>query len=301
MIDPIQILWTPAGVTMPALGARSLVDVTDGDTPNIRLPIRMLSVDTPEVTARSELRAAAIDEELRQLAEWIEQGKAPISRAYAEHLLPKLATGTAGTLQYRQGKDASAFAKQNTEARLRRPNGTMRTLFVRAAERPFDDNGRLLAYTAPNYSAKELSELPRDQRPTFNLDMVAAGWAVPFVIYPSIPGELDLPLLVSAAASARAAGLGTWADADSLPAYEYRAAEKLFSITRKLVEGVDLGATDRFGWRSRYCVDMRTRVLVGPEGFAGIPVEYRLWLWQVDVAEAVSRLNLTPAPALVGA
>ena len=29
-----------------------LVDMTDGDTPNIRMPVRMLSVDTPEVTAK---------------------------------------------------------------------------------------------------------------------------------------------------------------------------------------------------------------------------------------------------------
>ncbi|MGH3716977.1 MAG: hypothetical protein ACRDT4_26485 [Micromonosporaceae bacterium] len=51
MIDPVQIFWSPAGATVPSLGARALVDVTDGDTPNLRMPVRMLSVDTPEVTA----------------------------------------------------------------------------------------------------------------------------------------------------------------------------------------------------------------------------------------------------------
>ncbi|MGH3837569.1 MAG: hypothetical protein ACRDSF_17975 [Pseudonocardiaceae bacterium] len=97
MIEPIQIMWSPAGVTMQSVGARALVDVMDGDTPNIRMPIRMLSVDTPEVTARSEQRVRTIDEEFRQLAEWIEQGRAPISRRLGDVVAPKLATGRAGT------------------------------------------------------------------------------------------------------------------------------------------------------------------------------------------------------------
>ncbi|HKQ00418.1 MAG TPA: hypothetical protein VJ735_08810 [Actinomycetes bacterium] len=42
------------------------MDVTDGDTPNIRLPVRLLSVDTPEVTARTDQRAQAIDQEFVQ-------------------------------------------------------------------------------------------------------------------------------------------------------------------------------------------------------------------------------------------
>lgn len=47
-------------------GSSELVDVTDGDTPNIRLPVRLLSVDTPEVTARTDQRAQAIDQEFVQ-------------------------------------------------------------------------------------------------------------------------------------------------------------------------------------------------------------------------------------------
>jgi hypothetical protein len=67
VIDPVQVLWSPAGASMPTLGAKALVDVTDGDTPNIRMPIRMLSVDTPEVTARTAQRAAVVDTEFAQL------------------------------------------------------------------------------------------------------------------------------------------------------------------------------------------------------------------------------------------
>ena len=66
MIDAVQILWSPAGVTLSALDPLELVDVTDGDTPNVRLPVRLLSVDTPEVTARTDQRAKAIDQEFVQ-------------------------------------------------------------------------------------------------------------------------------------------------------------------------------------------------------------------------------------------
>ena len=118
MIDALQVLWAPAGTNMPSLGDRALVDVTDGDTPNVRMPIRMLSVDTPEVTARSEQRAVAVDAEFARLAEWIDQGRAPISSSLAAFLLPKLATGNAGRLHRQQGMAASAFAKQNIETRL---------------------------------------------------------------------------------------------------------------------------------------------------------------------------------------
>jgi hypothetical protein len=121
---------------------------------------------------------------------------------------------------------------------------------------------------APDFSPKELATLSRQQRSTFNLDLVAAGWAAPFVIYPAVPGEVDLPLLVDAAATARASGLGIWAAPDTLLAYEYRAMEKLFSVTKKIVD-------------------------------KEVPPEYRLFLWPQDVSDAVSRLNLVPAPELV--
>lgn len=69
MVDPVQILWTPAGENLPSLGARALVDVTDSDTPNIRMPVRMLSIDTPEVTAGSACGALRVDDRFAQLVE----------------------------------------------------------------------------------------------------------------------------------------------------------------------------------------------------------------------------------------
>ncbi|RKN50329.1 thermonuclease family protein [Micromonospora endolithica] len=299
MIEAVQIFWSPAGESMPSLGSRALVDVTDGDTPNLRMPVRMLSVDTPEVTARSVQRASEIDQDFAQLAQWIRQGKAPVGPGLAEFLLPKLETGQAGSLHFTQGQAASAFGKQNITTRLARPGGTPRSIFIRTADSPFDDNHRLLAYVAPNYTEKERREIPKHQRPTFNLDLVTAGWAAPFVIYPSIPGAEDLALLIQAAADARTNRAGIWADPQTLLAYEYRAIEKLFQITRKKVTDQPLTVHER-SWRERYCADMRTRVLHGPEDYADIDPEYRLWIWPTDLRDAVSHLNLTPAPQLVG-
>jgi Staphylococcal nuclease homologue len=142
-------------------------------------------------------------------------------------------------------------------------------MFIRIADSPSDNNNRLLAYLAPDYTEKERREFPKAQRPTFNLDLVTAGHAAPFVIYPSVPGVEDLALLIRAAAAARAAGMGIWSSDQTLLAYEYRAMEKLFQITRNKVNNVPLKVDER-SWRERYCVDMRTRALHGPEDYFGI-------------------------------
>ena len=256
MVEAVEILWTPAGHNLPSLGSRSLVDVSDGDTPNIRMPVRMLSIDTPEVTARSDNRAADIDAEFSVLAGWMRSGLAPVTNAFRDYILPKLESGNAGTLQFQQGQEASAFYKAKSDERLTRPNGRKRNLFIRSADAPFDNYGRLLAYVAPSYSKAERAQMTRRERATFNLDLVESGWAMPFVLFPSIPGELDLPLLLEAAVSAKDNQHGQYADALFLPGYEYRMCEKLYDITKKIVAGVELSYPDRLKWRSRYCADM---------------------------------------------
>ncbi|MDJ0821680.1 MAG: thermonuclease family protein [Paracoccaceae bacterium] len=300
MPDPIQILWRPAGFNLDALGTSKLVDVTDGDTPNIRMAIRMLSVDTPETTAGSEGGAERVDDKFTELAQWIEDGKAPVTQAFADHILPRLQTGKAGTLQFTQGKAASAFLEHRIEERTTRPDGSIRKLFMRAADERFDGYGRLLAYVAPSYSWKERQELSRKERATFNLDLVESGHAMTFILYPSIPGELDMPLMLEAAEDAMDAKRGQHAEALFMPAYEYRACEKLYGITKKLVEGEEMSYPDQLAWRSRYCVDMRNRQIHGPEDYMGIAHPYRLWLWPDDVQTAMGALNLIPAPSLVG-
>ncbi|MDJ0947042.1 MAG: hypothetical protein QNJ30_26625 [Kiloniellales bacterium] len=300
MVDSVEILWSPAGATLPGLGARALVDVSDGDTPNIRMPIRMLSVDTPEVTAKSENGARKVDEKFLQLAEWIRNGQAPVTRSFADHILPKLETGAAGTLQFEQGQQASAWFKNRAAERLKKPNSSRRrNLFVRSPEQPFDNYNRLLAYVAPSYSSKELANMSRRERATFNLDLVESGWAAPFVLFPNIPGELDLPLYLELATEASDQSRGQYADPLSLPAFEYRMCEKLYSITSKIVAGENLSFSKKLAWRSRYAADMRDRRLHGPEGYMSVPLQYRIWIWPQDVQRAIGALNLTPAPDLV--
>ncbi|MEN4478748.1 thermonuclease family protein [Mycolicibacterium cosmeticum] len=287
---------------MSDIDTKSLVDIHDGDTPSIKMPVRMLSIDTPETTAGSADGARRVDDKFAQLAAWIKERPAdvPVTARFADYLLPKIASGNAGTLQFTQGTAAADFAKANAAERLTRPNGTQRTLFVRTAEAPFDANGRLLAYLAPNFSKAEVASMSREQRSTFNLDMVRAGWAVPFIIYPSIPGELDLPLILDAAEEAMLARRGIWAQPETMPAYEYRSVERLYAVAKSIiVDGQP--AVEPFGWRERYCVDMRTRVIFGPEDYFEIDPIYRLWIWPADVHLAVSTLNLTPSARLGGA
>ena len=299
MIDPVQVLWSPAGATIPSLGDLALVDVHDGDTPSVRMSVRMLSIDTPEITAISAEGALNVDRKFADLAQWITDRKAPITAALAERVLPKLEKG--GSRQFEQGTKAAEFAKQNTADRLDAPE--------RAHAQPVRAHGRRAVRHPPPAARLPRAELlgggaqdlTRAQRATFNLDMVVAGWAATFVIYPSIPGELDLPMLLDAAATARTTGRGIWADPLTLPGYEYRCLERLHEVTAKIVAGEDVAAAERFSWRERYCADMRDRVLHGPEDYSDIEPEYRLWFWAADVGEAVSRLNLTPARALVAA
>ena len=295
MSESVQILWTPAGQNLPSLGSKSLLDISDGDTPNVRMPIRMLSIDTPEVTARSANGALKVDNEFSQLAEWIRNGIAPVSNSFSEYILPKLENIDAGTLQFTQGKEASSFHKSIVEERLNRPGSTVqRKLFIRNADSPFDKYGRLLAYVAPSYSKKERQQMSRLERATFNLNLIESGWAAPFIIFPNIPGELDLPLYIEMSVSAIELNKGQYQNEFSLPGYEYRMCEKLYDISKKIDEGDSLSSYQRLAWRSRYCVDIRNRQLLGPEHYFTIPEPYRLWIWPDDVQRAISMLNLIP-------
>lgn len=298
MADPLQILWTPAGVNLDSAGSRRLVDVSDGDTPNIRMPIRMLSVDTPEVTANSEAGAGRVDERFLELAQWMRDGVAPVRAQFRDYILPKLESGQGGTLQFVQGQAASQFLKDRSAERLARPGQQDRNLFVRVADEKFDRFGRLLAYVAPSYSRAERDAMTRAERATFNFDLVQSGHGAPFVIFPSIPGELDLPMFVEAAAEAEAEGRGQYSEALQMPGYEYRMCEKLHGITRRIVEGEEISFPDRLAWRSRYCADMRDRQIFGPEAYMAVPPAYRLWFWPEDVQRAIGMLNLTPAASL---
>ncbi|MGJ3261987.1 MAG: thermonuclease family protein [Salinarimonas sp.] len=296
----VKIFWQPSGFELDSLKDKRLVNISDGDTPNIRMNVRMLSIDTPE-TGTMRLKAAEIDDDFNALAGWIETDASPVDAALAAHLRPRLARPRAASLHREQGAAAKAEFQRQVDERLTRPSGSTRSLFVRAADERFDGYGRLLAYVAPSYSPEERETMTRRDRATFNLTLVESGWAASFVIYPSIPGERDLPLLVESARTAVQEERGAWGDDLMLTGYEYRMCCKLVPVMRKIQAGRRLDGAARTGWIERYCVDVSTAELHGPQGYVAVAPWNRLFLWPKDVRRAVADLNLVPAPGLVGA
>lgn len=295
MANP-AIFWDPNGIELDMLGSKKYLRATDGDTPYVSISIRMLSIDTPEVHYPGNSKPSRQDEPLAELAGWMEQGKAPIKPDLAEFLHPRLASGRAGTLQEEQGKQAAEAFQALVEEKLSKPNSNRkRSVYLRAADQHFDQYGRLLAYMAPSYSAKERAQMSLRERATFNLMMVEQGWAAPFPIYPSIPKHADLVLLREVGQEAVENGRGVWANPLTLTGYEFRMCVKLYDITKKLVQGRKLSGSRRSAWISRYCVDMTTREIHYPQDYFKVPPYNRIFIWPNDVTEAVGRLNLVPA------
>ena len=289
------IFWDPVGFEIDSLGDNEFMRVSDGDTPLVSMSVRMLSIDTPESHYPGRENPERHDEKLQQLALWITQGKAPIEPDLAAHLHSKLATGRAGTLQKSQADQASAELKRSTDEKLTRPNARKRPVFLRAANRPFDEYGRLLAYVAPSYTASELPAMTPADRATFNLLMVDSGWAAPFPIYPSLPKYADLNLLREAARAAHDGARGIWSGPLSLIGYEFRMCYKLWNVTKDLVAGETVSSRERESWITRYCVDMVTREIFPPQEYIRVKPYDRIFLWPQDVNDAVGKLNLIPA------
>jgi len=221
-MSQVKIFWDPQGIELNALGDNEYLRATDGDTPFVAMSIRMLSIDTPEVHYPGTQKPSKQDANLKQLADWIQAGKVPIRDDLARYLHPKLVTGQAGTLQETQGTQATAQFERFVSEKLTRPDGTKRRVFLRTANLPFDQNGRLLAYVAPNYSDVERAKMSRKERATFNLLMADSGWAAAFPIYPSIPSYLDLMLLRECGKDALEKKRGAWAEPLTLTGYEFR-------------------------------------------------------------------------------
>lgn len=288
----VKLFWNPDGIELDTLGTSKFLGASDGDTPTIAMHIRMLSIDTPETHYPGNRKPSAADENLSRLAEWMKAGQAPLRPDLSAFLYPKLATGRAGTLQEEQGEKAADFFKGLLNSKLIQADGAMRKMYLRVADQPFDQYGRLLAYIAPTYTKKELLDLSLKERATFNLLLVESGWAATFPIYPSLPKYDDMLLLRDAAETAYETKRGVWADELMLTGYEFRMCIKLFEITKKLVKGEHLSDKERSAWISRYCVDMTTRELVFPEDYHKVKPYNRVFVWPQDIGEAVARLNL---------
>ena len=59
--------------------------------------------------------------------------------------------------------------------------------------------------------------MTRRERATFNLDLVDSGWAMPFILFPNVPDERDLPIFLGTAVEAAEARRGQYADPLFLP------------------------------------------------------------------------------------
>jgi endonuclease YncB( thermonuclease family) len=288
----VRIFWDPQGLELNALGDNRLLDISDGDTPKVAMTIRMLSIDTPEVHYPGMNKPSKHDAKLQQLADWIQQGKAPIDDDLAAYLHPRLASGQAGTLQQRQGELATEAFDRLLGEKLKRPSGRRRNVFLRTADQPFDQYGRLLAYVAPHYDSDERAAMTARQRATFNLLLVEAGWAATFPVYPSLPKHADLVLLRDCARDAIDNHRGAWAEPLVLTGYEFRMCYRLAEVTAALLEGKKLTNAQRHGWIERYCADMTTQQIFYPQAYVKVKPYDRLFVWPTDVNAAVSRLNL---------
>ncbi len=291
----VNLFWNPAGFELDSLGTKQLTKISDGDTPQISFSIRMLSIDTPEVHYPGTQSPAKQDEKFAQLAQWIAQGKAPIDGALGEFLRPKLATGSAGTLQKQQGDLATKAFQDLLDAKLTKPNGRKRSVFLRTADEKFDQYGRVLAYVAPSYEPEELVGMTPVQRATFNLLMIENGWAAPFPIFPSLPRYSDLVLFQSVAEAASVQKRGTYANPLSLTGYEFRMCVRLWEVTNDLDKGKKLSESERSSWIERFCVDMTTRQIYFPQDYYKVEPFNRVFIWPKDANDAVGKLNLTPA------
>ncbi|GAT68824.1 nuclease [Planomonospora sphaerica] len=295
------------GPSKPANDYR-FVKVSDGDTPTVEMPIRMVSIDTPETSygGNPTTAQAALERAKTRLADGTYDALPPDLRDY---LISRI-TPDAAQRHQAAGKAAAQAHTTMVAERLTRPDGSQRKMAVLATGELIERNGRLLAYTAPWYTGTASDPLPpRDdpRRRTFNLDMIAAGWAATFVIYPSIPPAPDLNLLLAEAEAAWSQQRGAWAafGTDLLLGYEYRACIKLG--TADLVLPGTGGASDAAGARaaapeqvigeafSRVCVDLRTLTEVGLYGYHRIPPAQRLWIWATDLDQARKDLPITPA------
>ena len=85
----VKVFWQPQSFNLDQIGQKRLVDISDGDTPNIRMNVRMLSIDTPETTTM-QLKKAEMAGHFTALASWIESDKSPVDDVLAAHLLPRI-------------------------------------------------------------------------------------------------------------------------------------------------------------------------------------------------------------------
>lgn len=254
------------------------VSATDGDTPTVQMPIRMLGMDAPELhyggaTAERPDRFDAA------FASFLAGPGKDLDAGLRAHLAPRL-DATACSRHIEAGRQAAAHYQAIVEQRLRRVSATSgkplqpRKLFTMVSEQVFDARGRMLAYVAPATTKQERAALPPEKRPTFNLQMMQDGHATSLVIYPNLPKPDDLLLVRAAMVSAKRRKRGIWASpVPVLHAFEFRWIVDVILGKRK--------APDRF------CADIRNGKLYPPQRYHEVPAPERIWFFERDLGAAL--------------
>jgi endonuclease YncB( thermonuclease family) len=265
-----------------------LLRASDGDTLIVEQPIRMVSCDTPE-KAHYAGAAPVAQPKLNRCRQRLQDGfYGALPASLRNYLIGKLGPDAAQR-HISAAIDASAHFDALVSRRLTRPDGRIRKTAVLPSGEIIDSYGRMLAYIAPWFDGPPSDPLPpvgSPERNTFNVDMIADGWAAFFPIYPSLPRLADMRLAVIAAEQAWDQKLGAWAahGEDVLLGYEYRMCIKL-AAANTAADGLS-------GAFQRVCVDLRTLQIVGKHGFPSVPPSLRLWVWEQDVNAATAELGL---------
>lgn len=271
--------------------AHRLFSITDGDTPTILQPVRMVSADTPEKShyaGKPQVAQPKLDTCRQRLLDGVYPA---IPDGMRKYLVDRL-DADAAARHIDAAEMASAQFDLLLQQRLTKPDGSQRRVATIPTGEIIDRYGRMLAYLAPWFAGGRGDPLPpRDdpQRRTFNLEMVAGGWAASFVIYPSLPKNDDLNLLLDEARAAWKLRRGAWKKHGRklLLGYEYRLAIKLGTEHPP--------AKAMANAFQRVCVDLRTLKSVGLYGWWKVPPPERLWFWATDADQATVDLGLAPA------
>lgn len=266
---------------------KKLIRTSDGDTPQIEQPVRMVSCDTPEKSGYSG--GIEKSQELLEITKTrLQNGFYNLDQYLTEYLISKI-DDKAAERHISAGNTASLEFERLLENRLTKPNGKKRKVAIIPVGEVIDSYGRMLAYIAPWYSGEKGDELPPKNSPdrrTFNIDMIENGWAAFFPIYPSLPKKDDFLMAIKAAESAWKNKNGVWEKYGEkiLLGYEYRLCIKLAKAKTK-----GEGIKDAF---QRVCIDIRDMKNVGEYGFCKVEPCYRLWVWNTDIVQAKTDLKL---------
>ena len=99
-MEKVQNFWNPVGFGLDSLGATTISGVpTDGETTRVHTLVRMFSIDTAEIHSPGNSNPSNHDSRLQELAGCKQQGLSPSIDDFTDRLLPKINTGSAGTLQ----------------------------------------------------------------------------------------------------------------------------------------------------------------------------------------------------------